>query len=80
MHIQNLVNFYPFILQILSGNKILISIKGHKSVTNLQKMTANNPNLDLVNMNSNITLGQILSISQNSDKNKGHKSRAITLL
>ena len=25
--------------------------QGHNSVTNLQKMTANNPNLDLVNIN-----------------------------
>ena len=27
--------FYPFVLKILSGNEILISIKGHNSVKNL---------------------------------------------
>ena len=41
-----------FVLKILSGNEILTSIKGHNSVTNLRKMTANNPNLDIVNINS----------------------------
>ena len=28
---QNLVKFHPFILKILSGNKILIKVKGHNS-------------------------------------------------
>ena len=36
----------------LSGNKILISIKGYNSVTNWRKMTGNYPNLDLVNSNA----------------------------
>ena len=36
---------------ILSRIEILTSIKGHNSVSNLQKMTINNPNLDLVNVN-----------------------------
>ena len=36
--------------KILSGNVILTSIKGHNSVTNLRKMTANNPNIDLVSI------------------------------
>ena len=49
---QNLFyKFYPFILKIVSGNKILTSIKGTNSVANLQKMMHNNPNLDLVNVN-----------------------------
>ena len=41
---------HQVVLKILSGNKILTSIKGHNSVINLQKVTLNNPNLDLVNM------------------------------
>ena len=39
------MKFYALVLKILSGNKILTSIKGGNSVT-LQKMTGNNPNLD----------------------------------
>ena len=34
---KKLVKFYQFILKILSGNEILTRIKGHNSVTNLQK-------------------------------------------
>ena len=44
MHIQNFMKFYKFVLKILSGNEILMSIRGHNSVTNLWKMTGNNPN------------------------------------
>ena len=78
MCLQNLNIFYQFILKILSGNKILTSIKGRNSITNLQKMTGNNPNLDLVNINVHTKIGQILSIrsqdieqNQNSDINQG---------
>ena len=51
MCIQNLVKFGPLVFKILSGNKILTSIKGHNSVANLQKMTLYNPNLDLISVN-----------------------------
>ena len=44
-----MVKFCRFVLKILSGNKILTSIKGHKSVTKLRKMTVNNYYLDRVN-------------------------------
>ena len=37
-------------LKILSGNKILMKIKGHNSGTNVRKMMRKNPMLDLVNM------------------------------
>ena len=44
----------------------MMSMKGNNSVTNLRKMTGNNPNLhvhvDLVNMNSYIKFGEIMSI------------------
>ena len=80
MHIQNLVKFYPFVHQILSGNEILTYIKGHNSVTNEQKMTANNPILDLVFIDAYIKCGKILSIcsqdieqKRNSDRNQGPK-------
>ena len=78
MRIQNLVGFYQFILKILSGNEILTSIKGRNSVKILQKITGNNPKLDLVNVDVHTKFGQILSIhsqdierKQNSDINQG---------
>ena len=49
--------------------EILISIKGHRSVSNLRKMTGYNPNLDLVSINAYIKFGEILSIcSQDIDQ------------
>ena len=78
MCIQNLVRFCQFVLKILSGNKILTSIKGLNSVKILRKMTGNNPNLDLVNVDVHTEFGQILSIrsqnierKRNSDVNQG---------
>ena len=56
------MKLYPLVLNILSGNEILKSIKGHNSVTNLRKMTGNNPNLDLVNMKAYIKFDDILLI------------------
>ena len=47
---QNLVKFCSFVLKILSGKEILTAIKGNNFVTNKQKMTGNNLNLDLVNI------------------------------
>ena len=44
-----------------SGNEILISIKGHNYVTNLQKMAGNNPNLDFVHFKAFTKFGLILS-------------------
>ena len=75
---QNLVGFCQFVLKILSGNKILTSIKGRYSVKILQKMTGNNPKLDLVNDDLHTKFGSILSIrsqdierKRNSDVNIG---------
>ena len=48
MCIQNLVQFCPLVLKILSGNKILTSIKGQNSVA---KFATLNPNLDFINVN-----------------------------
>ena len=48
--------------RILSRNEFLTSIKGRNSVTDLRKMTVDNPNLDLVNINVYTKLGLILSI------------------
>ena len=58
----NLVRFCLFVLKILSGNKILTSIKGGNSVKILRKMTGNNPKLDLVNDDVHTKFGRILSI------------------
>ena len=78
MCIQNLVGFCQFVLKILSGNKILTSIKGRNSVKILQKITSNNPKLDLVNVDMHTKFGWILSMrsqdierKQNSDVNQG---------
>ena len=78
MCIQNLVGFCQFILNILSGNEILKSIKGRNSVKILRKMTGNNPKLDLVNDDVHTKFGRILSIhsqdielKRNSDVNQG---------
>ena len=60
MCIQNLVRFCEFILKILSGNKILMSIKARNSGKILQKMTGNNPKLDLVNDDVHSKFGKIL--------------------
>ena len=76
MCIQNLVRFCLFVLKILSGNKILTSIKGRNSVIILRKMTGSNPKLDLVNDDVHTKFGPILSIrsqdiewKRNSDVN-----------
>ena len=78
MCIQNLVRFCQFVLKILSGNKILTSIKGSNSVKILRKMTCNNPKVDVVNVDVYTKFGQILSIrfqdterKQNYDVNQG---------
>ena len=78
MRIQNLVGFCQFVLKIWSGNEILTSIKGRNSVKILQKMTGNNPKLDLVNVDVYTKFGRILSIrsqdierKRNSDVNHG---------
>ena len=52
MHIQSLVKFYPSVPKILSGIENLKPIKGNNYVTNLRKMTGNNPSLDLININA----------------------------
>ena len=63
---------------MLSGNEILTSIKGRNSVKILQKITSNNPKLDLVNVDVHTKFGQILSMrsqdierKRNSDVNQG---------
>ena len=49
---NNLMKFHSFVLKILSGNGILGSIKDHYSVKNLRKLTRNNLNLKIVNINA----------------------------
>ena len=63
MYVQNLIKINQFVLKILSRNEILTSIKDHNSVFNLQKLTCNNLNLDLVNIYAYVKLGQIPSIN-----------------
>ena len=79
---RDIFNIYAYTKfgEILSiyFEKILTSIKGHNSVTNLQKNEDNNSYLDLVNINAYTKFGQILFIcskdierKQNSDINQG---------
>ena len=82
MCIQNLVRFCQFVLKILSGNELLTSIKSHNSFKSLQKVTGNNPKLDLVNVDVHTNFGQILSNrsqdierKRNSDVNQGQLLR-----
>ena len=70
MHIKILDKIYLLVLKILSRNENLTSIKGHNSVTNLRKVTGNNPKLDLVNINAYKKFGQILSISSENIERK----------
>ena len=51
-----------FFLKILSENLKVKSINGHNSVINLRKMTNNDTNLHLVNINGHTKFGQTLSI------------------
>ena len=61
MCIQNLVSL-SIGSQDIERNKILMSIKGRNSDKILQKMTGNNPKLDLVDDDVHTKFGQILSI------------------
>ena len=78
MYIQNLVRFYQSVFEILSGNKSLMSIRDRYSVKILRKMTGNNPDIDLVNVDVHTKFGKILSLrsrdierKENSDVNQG---------
>ena len=82
MCILNLVRFCQLVLKLLSGNEILMSIKGRNSVKIWRKMTGNNPKLDLVNVDVHTKFGQNLSIrskdikrKRNSDVNQGLQLR-----
>ena len=75
---QNFVIFCLLVLKILSGNKILTSIKGRNSIKISRKITGNNPKLDLVNVDVHTKFGQILFIlsqdierKRNSDVDHG---------
>ena len=78
MFIQNLVLFCQLVLKILSKNRILTSIKGRNSVTNMRKTTIYNTKVDLVDDNVFTKFGLNRSISfqdieqkLNSDVNQG---------
>ena len=57
-----MVKFCLLVLKILSGNKILTSIKGRNSVANLGNLTLYNPNLDIINVDRYTKFSSILSI------------------
>ena len=75
---KRMVRFCQYILKILSRNEILTSIKGRNALKIYQKITGNNPKLDIVNVDVHTKFGQILSIrsqdieqNRNSDVNQG---------
>ena len=61
---QSCVKFYQLFLNLLSGNdvlnEILLSVKSHKSVTIVQKIMCNYPNL--LNINAFTKFRKIISI------------------
>ena len=61
MYIQNLIEIHRLIHKILNINKMLLSIKGHNSVENKQKM-CKHQSLHLVNINEYTKFDQFLSI------------------
>ena len=78
MCIQNFVLFCQFVLEILSKNQFLTSIKGRNSFANLRKTMIYNTNIDLVNDNVYTKFGLNRSIrfqdieqKLNSDVNQG---------
>ena len=72
MHMQNLGSFHQFVLKILSGKENLTIIKDHNSIVNKQKLTRNNPNLDLVKINAYAKFDQIPSICSQGIELKGN--------
>ena len=63
----------------MSVTKNLTSTKGYNSVINEQKMTGNNPNLDLISINANLKFGESLLICHKKIELK-HQPMAKTLL
>ena len=51
MQLQNFIKIHQLVHKILSINEISMSIKGHNSVENEQKILFNHQNLHLVNIN-----------------------------
>ena len=52
LHTQTFIKIHKFVLNILNGNKILKSLKGHNSFKKERKIICNCPYLHLVNINS----------------------------
>ena len=78
MGIQNFVRFCQLVIKILSGNEILMSVKGRTLSKFCKKNMDNKSKLDLVKVDVHTKFGQILLIrsqdierKQNSDVNQG---------
>ena len=59
---QILIKVHQFIHKILNGNEILTTNKDHNQVTNLRKLTCNNPKVDQLKVNAYEQFGLIPSI------------------
>ena len=70
MCIQILVKFCLLVLKILSGNEILILIKGRNSVVNLRNLPLDNPNVDIIYVNVYTKFNLILSIGSQDIERK----------
>ena len=69
MHLQNFIKIHQLVHKILSINTILISIKGHNSVENEQKILFNLPNLH-VNINAYTKFYRNLQINSQDIEHK----------
>ena len=57
---QKLIKSHQSIYKILSENEILKITKGHNHVVILQKLTSNNPDVELVKVNAYTKFDKIL--------------------
>ena len=72
MHIYNLVKLCNLYSRYSTETKVWRKFRNHNSVTNVTKMTCNNPLSDLVNNNAFIKFYEILSICSQDIERKGH--------
>ena len=70
MYVQHLIVLCPFVFKILSGNKILTSIKSYNSVTKVKSMRRSKPKIDLININGYANFANIISSCSQDIKRK----------
>ena len=66
------MKFCQFVLKILSGNEILGKSRAITLVKMWGKMSCDNPNVNLVNLNAFLKFVEILSVSSQENERKGN--------